>query len=321
MAMARRSGGLRVQVPPSPRMADPSQYWSSQGHFAAMPSSTTEQSSPLRNIVRKPTRVVVFDFDQTIAADEISIWGWDNIVDRGFGGEERVSMLRTMLQQLVERNIACAIVSFNTKSTIERALSATRLLGFFRRDLIFGRDNVRWPEEGWKKSSVIAQRILAPLGLLERDLFFLDDDPSNVRDVALAFPKSHALHVPRVGDAAPFVRQVEKPRGGIQRVHVERVLRWVRGEALDPAPGSEWEGMQLPSGSPAECCGIADDAASVARGCSASSSSSGGTRWRGGVCSNFVPKRPSGPLARRCFTCNEHESLHPEAPAPATAPA
>ena len=36
MAMARRSGGLRVQVPPSPQMADPSQYWSSQVHFAAI---------------------------------------------------------------------------------------------------------------------------------------------------------------------------------------------------------------------------------------------------------------------------------------------
>ena len=317
-----------MQVPPSPsvhaqearygRDVDPSQYWSSQGH-----SGATSESIPLRNVtaVRKPTRVVVFDFDQTIAADEISIWGWDNIVDRGFGGEERVAMLRAMLQQLVERSIACAICSFNTKSTIERALSATRLLGFFRRDLIFGRDNVRWPEEGWKKSSVIAQRILFPLSLHERDLFFLDDDPSNVRDVALAFPKSQALHVPRVGDAAPFVRQVDKPRGGIQRVHVERVLRWVRGETLEPTAASEWEGLQLPSGS-AQPDSSADDAASIASGCSGSSSSSGGVpRWRGGVCSNFVPKRPSGPLARRCFTCNEHESLHPEAPAPASAPA
>uniref|UniRef100_A0A7S2MA43 Uncharacterized protein n=1 Tax=Haptolina brevifila TaxID=156173 RepID=A0A7S2MA43_9EUKA len=45
------------------------------------------------------------------------------------------------------------------------------------------------------------------------------------------------------------------------------------------------------------------------------------TRWAGGVCSLFIPKRPGGPLARRCHTCNEHMSLHPQAAAPSKDPA
>ena len=231
MAMARRSGGLRVQVPPSPRMADPSQYWSSQGHFAAMPSSTTEQSSPLRNIVRKPTRVVVFDFDQTIAADEISIWGWDNIVDRGFGGEERVSMLRTMLQQLVERNIACAIVSFNTKSTIERALSATRLLGFFRRDLIFGATM----SGGLKRAGRRFRHrpaILAPPG--PHATSSSSTTTRAMRDVALAFPKSHALW-----SSSSWRRSPSSGRSEAARRHPARPrrARAPLGTGATPAPG------------------------------------------------------------------------------------
>ena len=299
---------------PRARIADAAQYWSISG---LMPAARVH-STALPNV----RRVAVFDFDQTLAADEISIWGWDNIVDRGFGGEERVAMMRAMLQQLREQGAACAIVSFNTKTTIERALSAINLLGFFRRDLIFGRDNVKWPEEGWKKSSVIGQRILAPLGLADSELFFMDDDPSNVRDVHMAFPKCHALHVPRVGDSAPFRQLVEKPLGGIQRAHVERVLRWARGETLDgpsAPPPHGWEPHQQPSGA-ADADGgspaAESDAASVAASDNSSSSSSSRPRRRGGVCSNFVPKRPSGPLARRCYMCGEHESLHPESASP-----
>lgn len=292
------------------RTVDPSTYWSARG-------STASRIAASRNYPSK--RVAVFDFDQTLAADEITIWGWENIVDRGFGGPERVSMLKDMLESLNERHIACAIVSFNTKATIERALSAINLLIYFRRDLIFGRDNVKWPLLGWKKSTVILKSVLIPLSLGEADLFFADDDPNNIRDVVTALPKANALHIPRVGTATPFVAHVARPLGGMQRVHVERVLSWIKGEDSASTAASASTASASTS---AACARIAEAAeATGSADAPAESDRDGGAASRSGPCDTFVPKRPSGPLANRCFTCGHHLSLHPETVnAPAAAP-
>ena len=76
------------------RAVDPGSYWS------------VSQRGPQP---KRSKKIAVFDFDQTLAADEITIWGWDNIVDRGFGGAERVSMLREMLAALHEDNVGCSV--------------------------------------------------------------------------------------------------------------------------------------------------------------------------------------------------------------------
>ena len=48
-------------------------------------------------------RIAVFDFDQTLAADEISMWiDRVSMADRGFGGAERVAMLAKMLATIAD---------------------------------------------------------------------------------------------------------------------------------------------------------------------------------------------------------------------------
>jgi hypothetical protein len=336
----------RIQVPLESfrsRAVDPGSYWS------------VSQRGPQP---KRSKKIAVFDFDQTLAADEITIWGWDNIVDRGFGGAERVSMLREMLAALHEDNVGCSVVSFNTKVTIERALSAIDLLKFFKRELIFGRDIIDWPAIQWRKSTVIAQRIILPSSLSESDVrapqpahrplptapplpraarrprprvlapsrlthrartaaqvCFADDDPNNILDVASVLPGVCAIHVPRVQQTTPFVASVAKPKGGMQRVHVDRVLRWAAeasasgASAANPkemSKGHHVNGRTVPPIVSAFLGAVSEEEDGIPEPPPPPERS----RLTGGPCECFVPKRPSGPLANRCNTCGEHIEIH-----------
>ena len=167
---------------------------------------------------------------------------------------------------------------------------------------------------------MISQAVLRPLKLTESQLLFADDNPSNIHDVGTALPKAATVLVPRVGTGTPFVAEVAKPRGGLQLVHAEQILRWSLGQAMNGAEPLRAIEKQQGSGH-----GVAEDVPSGSGG----GSKGGGGRSSGGVvagsaprcgpCSQFVPKRPSGPLAHRCFTCGEHENLHRAAPADSTA--
>ena len=346
----------RIQMPLESfrsRAVDPGSYWS------------VSQRGPQP---KRSKKIAVFDFDQTLAADEISIWGWDNIVDRGFGGAERVSMLREMLAALQENNIGCSVVSFNTKVTIERALSAIDLLKFFKRELIFGRDIIDWPAIQWRKSTVIAQRIIFPSSLSESDVrapqpahrplpnappppcaarrprprglapsqltlrarttaqvCFADDDPNNILDVASVLPRVCAIHVPRVQQTTPFVASVAKPKGGMQRVHVDRVLRWATdasasgasasgASAANPremSKGHHVNGRGVPPIVSAFLGAVSEEEDGMPlHGIPEPPPPPERSRRTGEPCDCFVPKRPSGPLANRCNTCGEHIEIH-----------
>ena len=169
---------------------------------------------------------------------------------------------------------------------------------------------------------------------------FADDDPNNILDVASVLPRVCAIHVPRVQQTTPFVASVAKPKGGMQRVHVDRVLRWATDAS---ASGASASGA---SASGASASGASASGASAAnpremskghhvngRGVppivsaflGAVSEEEDGmplhgipeppppperSRRTGEPCDCFVPKRPSGPLANRCNTCGEHIEIH-----------
>ena len=59
-------------------------------------------------------RIAIFDFDSTLSSDEISFIDRASMVDRGFGGSERVEMLAAMLFGLNKRDVALAICSLNS---------------------------------------------------------------------------------------------------------------------------------------------------------------------------------------------------------------
>ena len=79
-----------------------------------------------------PVKVVVFDFDGTLAADHVTAWvDRASMADRGFGGAARVAMLDDMLGSLVEAGAVLAVCSLNITDVIRSALMTVNLLHHF----------------------------------------------------------------------------------------------------------------------------------------------------------------------------------------------
>jgi hypothetical protein len=250
-------------------------------------------------------RIAVFDFDQTLAAAEVSMWiDRASMPRRGFGGEERIAMLDHMLRELRNHDIICTICSVNSRDVIRSALDTVGLLGYFclgeelKERLAAAdpdhlpanyiiRDRADYTRHGSRKSAVIAQTILAPLRLSYDGLLFVDDDTGHIKDVSLRLPGATVMHVPR--PSAPRInrepRPEELPQGGMHAAQCEAILAWARGEApqaVDEPPSPE----VVP---PPQAVG-----------------ESGATS---GPCA-FKPKRQLGPLAAWCANCGGHESAH-----------
>jgi hypothetical protein len=228
-------------------------------------------------------RLVVFDFDRTLAADEVSTWiEREHMVDRAFGGRERVAMLASMLGALADAGVALAICSVNSREVIRGALDAAGLLPLFSVDRLVVRDRADFIRNGSLKSRVIANTILGSLGASEATLLFVDDDSNHVRDVALRLPQAQTILVPRPPPPR-VVREPEPdelPTAGMCHEHVEAVLCWMRGEPLpEKAPSPTADASTPP-------CTL------------------------DGLCARFEPKKPTGPLARRCATCGGHQDEH-----------
>jgi HAD superfamily phosphatase (TIGR01681 family) len=126
-----------------------------------------------------PLELVVFDFDMTLASANVGYFdaGASNVVDRCFGGKARVAMLESMLQALKDRGCFLAVVSQNSKATIKKAVQTLRWAECFFESRIIG-----WEDSEEKKSVIIAS-LLAQLGVSPDNVLFLDDMPSNVKDV------------------------------------------------------------------------------------------------------------------------------------------
>eukprot|EP00961_Rhodomonas_salina_P083745 1125372-Rhodomonas_salina.2 len=69
-------------------------------------------------------RVVVFDFDSTLASCEVGIFSLKDATNLAFGGHDRVEMLRNLLESLHRRGIKLVIVSYNSKHVIEKVCCA-----------------------------------------------------------------------------------------------------------------------------------------------------------------------------------------------------
>ena len=174
-----------------------------------------------------PKKVCVFDFDQTLAADEVTfLLDRASMVDRGFGGPERISMLRAMLTALTEHKVVLAVCSLNSRDVIRLALTSVGLSDFFEPTMIFDRsDYVRC---GSLKSQVILRAILPKVLMSSQaNTLFVDDDPAHIKDATLRLRAATTILVPRPPmsklGAAP--RQ-SLPGGGIRQPQCELIIKW-----------------------------------------------------------------------------------------------
>lgn len=204
-------------------------------------------------------RVAIFDFDQTLASGEISMWiDRASMPIRGFGGTTRLEVLSQMLLALQSMGLVMAICSMNSRDVIRNALDIVGLLPFFalgvevrtllsRADPTHAplqwliRDRADFMQHGSRKSAVITRTILTPLGVTDADAIFVDDDLAHIKDVNLRLPRAATVHVPRspkpplqADTTGRLIR--EMPTGGMQRVECEAVLAWARGHARGEPP-------------------------------------------------------------------------------------
>ena len=221
-----------------------------------------------------------------------------------------MAMLDEMLSTLQRVGVTCAICSINSRDVIRSALDTVDLLKYFllqpeaqarlaRHDpthappSLLIRDRTNYAQHGSRKSAVISSTILEPLTAEPDALIFIDDDPAHVRDIGLRLPRAATIHVPR--PPAQRVNTVlppgSLPKGGMGATHCAAVLAWARGEPL-PEPSN---------------VGGAQDAAPAA---SSDAEATGSTSGAAAGSCVFVPKRPTGPLSRRCGTCGAHEMEH-----------
>ena len=199
-------------------------------------------------------RIVVFDFDQTLAADEISmLTDKAMLIDRGFGGAERVAMLHALLRALTgEHKATLAVCSLNSRHTIRLALSACGLADFFETSLIF--DRTDFMRAGSLKSQVIAKFIMPKvIGSSPAHTLFVDDALEHIKDVQLRLRAVSTVHVPRPGAATKFGGargSALLPLGGIREAQCEEILAWANraapaADALPPRADASAGGSGL----------------------------------------------------------------------------
>lgn len=141
--------------------------------------------------------VAVFDFDQTITTRHVGVFeDLNQFCERSLGGADRLAMLRAMFAGLRERGVAVAVVTRNSRRLVKQALDRAGLLSFLVQGLLFGFEDY---DDEVPKSYVLREKVLAALGLGEPALIFVDDDPSNIKDVKEHIAGAKLLHCPRQG--------------------------------------------------------------------------------------------------------------------------
>ncbi|KAL1504326.1 hypothetical protein AB1Y20_010732 [Prymnesium parvum] len=229
-------------------------------------------------MVEAASVAVVFDFDQTLSAEEIGMYhDHSNMMERGFGGAHRVEQLRRLLHRLQQGGALLFIVSYNSKKVICKALQIVGLAAYFDAARIFGRETWECQRGSgrWSKAAVVRDEIVAPLALPPQGLLFVDDDPAHCHDVAAAFPDARVIAVPR----EPRNRRAGGlPRGGVQPAHLEAICGWAKARgAYVGSPPAEGRGpASEPEGGPADPVGPEGETQSTLA---------------------FAPKRSAGPLA------------------------
>jgi len=126
-------------------------------------------------------RVVIFDFDSTLAAVDVNLYGPQGVA--AMGGRERVRALDAMLARIGEFGCDLGIVSFNQRATVVRTLEAAKLLRHFRSREVFGYEQVLKIGGSLRKSALVFAKFLKPRRLQPREIFFVDDNSDNIRDL------------------------------------------------------------------------------------------------------------------------------------------
>jgi phosphoglycolate phosphatase-like HAD superfamily hydrolase len=120
-----------------------------------------------------------FDFDRTLAIKHVGPFDLGNdVVDRIFGGQERVDILASLLKELAQANCKCYVITRNSAHVVHKALTAIGIRDYFLQ--IIGNETFDFGE---RKSGIIDAYILEPSKLTPADVIFIDDDAREVKDV------------------------------------------------------------------------------------------------------------------------------------------
>jgi len=151
-------------------------------------------------IKAEPIKAVVFDFDQTISVIHffsdlrgytpdmqlrcLNEWSKEKVL-YGFGGEERLQLLVSLLKDLRAAKVEIYILSFGYKEVITEALERVNLLMYFDKNLIWGAAEVKRFRSDTGIPSQTKQRMIQKL-IREKhnyspgEVLFVDDDYRNL---------------------------------------------------------------------------------------------------------------------------------------------
>lgn len=163
----------------------------------------------------QPSRLAVFDFDETLAVST----GWPGADPvKLFGGKERLAELSALLETLTAANVTLAVCTFNRSDCVTLLLRKANLLQFFEKrgplmigEEIYDENGLLWeavrarsgsrPRSlAWNKGfsirelmmPLVSGHTLDPSGaggcVKPGTLLFVDDDAGNCRNVAAAIP-------------------------------------------------------------------------------------------------------------------------------------
>lgn len=143
--------------------------------------------------------LVVFDFDGTLATGEVEEDDVDNledVVDRCFGGRDRLATLSELMGSLRVRGVALAIVSRNYHEVVMKAVRAAGWEETFE-GRIFGGEALCTNSPFGEKSVTIRREFMAAgssAGRTGDDVLFVDDADANCEEVSRALG-THVYHV------------------------------------------------------------------------------------------------------------------------------
>ena len=120
----------------------------------------------------KHTKMVIFDFDETLSCEQITTQAFNDL-RKAFGGRKRLNLLKRYLEYLKSNDIKLLILSFNNKETIKKVLIELKLNGYF--DDIFDRETVIKYGGYYKGKGNFIQEYCNDNGMKLNNIVFIDD--------------------------------------------------------------------------------------------------------------------------------------------------
>jgi len=296
--MARWEVPLQPGEPKSPAYPWQEKLLTQQSVATRTPQQSTQQSAaPASSATSAPRALAAFDFDQTLACIEVGYFNQSETMrEQAFGGAQRVSMLAATLAELCSLGVRCVVVSYNSKATVDRALRAVGLAQYFTST--HGHDELAAAQPGAmlpSKSALLSQ--------LRADaatpLCFVDDDVRNVLDVGSLPNAPCTIHV---------ACSKRPANGGMQREHCDACLQWA-GSLMAASETDPLCKDNLTVAAEESFASRLQPQLDLAQSREAAPAPAAPSP-RSAPCRCFAPKRPIGPLSRRCVHCDRHENEH-----------